>query len=97
MCKFEGGFLRKSAINPFNQSFKVRNISNSRDVLCQQSILTKKYINVYHHPTMSIYIQRLGFLVLGRIVMVDLRAKISRFSKDMLAYKSVLSGFKTEI
>ena len=46
---------------------------------------------------MVIHIERTGFVVLVRIVTNDSRSKISRFSRNMPAYKSVLSGFKTEI
>ena len=46
---------------------------------------------------MVIHIERTGFAVLGRIVMNDSRSEISRFVKNVPAYKSVLSGFKTEI
>ena len=46
---------------------------------------------------MSIHNERTGLPVLGRIVMNDSTSKISRFSRNMPAYKSVLSGFKTEI
>ena len=46
---------------------------------------------------MSIHIERTGLFVLGRIVMNDSASKISRFSRNMPAYKSVLSGFKTDI
>ena len=45
---------------------------------------------------MVIHIERTGFLVLGRIVTDDSTSKMSRFSRNMPAYKSVLSGFKTE-
>ena len=44
-----------------------------------------------------IHIVRTGFFVLGRIVNNDSRSKISRFNRNMPAYKSMLSGFKTEI
>ena len=46
---------------------------------------------------MIIHIDRTGFLVLGRVVMNDSRSKISWFERNMPAYKSVLSGFETEI
>ena len=46
---------------------------------------------------MSIHNERTGFPVLGRIAVNDSTSKISRFSRNMPAYKSVLSGFKTEI
>ena len=46
---------------------------------------------------MSLHIERTVLFLLGRIVMNDSTSKISRFSRNMPAYKSVLSGFKTEI
>ena len=46
---------------------------------------------------MVIHIERTGFLVLGRIVVNDSRFKISRFKRNMPAYKSVLSCFNPEI
>ena len=47
---------------------------------------------------MVIRIELTGVSVLGHIVMNDSRSKISRFSRNMPAYKSVLiQGFKTEI
>ena len=46
---------------------------------------------------MSIDIERTGFFILGRIVTNDSTSKISRFGRNMPAYKSVLSGFETEI
>jgi hypothetical protein len=54
----------------------------------EMSWLTAKWLFTLNAP---------GFFVLGRIVMNDSTSKISRFSRNMLAYKSVLSGFKTEI
>ena len=44
---------------------------------------------------MVIHIERTGFAVLVRIVNNDSRSKISRFNRNMPAYESVLSGFKT--
>ena len=53
--------------------------------------------NVRAHREMVIHIERHGFIVLGRIVTDDSRSKISRFSRNMPAYESMLSGFKTKI
>ena len=59
----------------------------------------KSVRNVRDLRRMVVYIERTGFLVLGHSVTDDSRFKVSRFSRNicMPAYKSVLSGFKTEI
>ena len=57
----------------------------------------KSVRNVRTHREMVIHIERTGFLVLGRIVTDDSRSKISRFSRNMPAYESVLSGLKKKI
>ena len=46
---------------------------------------------------MFIHNERTGFPVLDRVVLNDSTFKMSPFSRNMPAYKSVLSGFKTEI
>ena len=44
---------------------------------------------------MVILIERTGFVVLVCIVTNDSSSKISRFKRNMPAYESVLSDFKT--
>ena len=53
----------------------------------------KSVRNVRAHREMVIHIERTRFLVFGRLVTDDSRPKISRISRNMPAYESVLSGF----
>ena len=46
---------------------------------------------------MAIHIERIWFSALGCIFNNDAGSKISRFVRNMPAYKSVLSGFKIKI
>ena len=56
----------------------------------------KSVRNVRAHREIVIHIECTQFLVLGRIVTDVSTSKMSRFSRNMPAYKSVLSGFKTK-
>ena len=56
----------------------------------------KSVRNVRAHHEMVINTERTGFVVLARVVTNGSRSKISRFKRNMLAYESVLSDFKTQ-
>ena len=82
-----------------NKPIFFQNLETSASfILCQRPILDpnqKNVRNVRAHREMVINIERTGFVVLARIVTNDFRSKISRFKRNMPAYESVLSDFKT--
>ena len=67
------------------------------NIPCQRPILSKKVSEILGLTAKCLFTMHApGFLFLCRIVMNGSTSKISRFNRNIPAYKLVLRGFKTE-